>query len=409
MSKNICDNNYCMACGACENICPKNCVIRQSEDTFFLMQKGEGCINCGLCEKVCPVNNCPEDNYPLKAYAAWSLNDKIRKESASGGIATTIYKYAYKNNILTVGAYMDEKFECRLKILEEKKDLNNFQNSKYTYSYPDTIYRQVGNAIASGRKVIFIGLPCQIGALKNYFEIKKLDMDKLITIDLICHGTPMPNYLQQHVKSIEDRNNQKYEYCYFRDPKFDTINFAYTLYTDKDKEPAYVRFVDQDDVYQIGYHEALIYRDCCYTCQYAKTPRTGDLTIGDFHVRDVDECDIDIENVSLILTNTDKGRKFLNDLQKQKKLHIIERSLSEPIQGEKQLRRPSIAGKERKEFVKEYYKDKNFERAANFAFSVIIQKRKLGIDKTKKFIKSMIKKIIPKKIWSALKRRLKKY
>ena len=141
MNRNICDNNKCMACGACENICPKKCIVRKNLDTAFLIQKGNECIECGLCERVCPVNNYPEDNYPLKAYASWSLNDKIRKESASGGIATTIYQYAFKNDILAVGAYMDANFECRLKVARTNVDLKEFQNSKYTYSYPDDIYK----------------------------------------------------------------------------------------------------------------------------------------------------------------------------------------------------------------------------------------------------------------------------
>ena len=409
MNRNICDNNKCMACGACENICPQKCIVRKKLDTAFLMQKGNECIECGLCERVCPVNNYPEDNYPLKAYASWSLNDKIRKESASGGIATTIYQYAFRNDILAVGAYMDANFECRLKVARTKADLKEFQNSKYTYSYPDDIYKEVENEIRNERKVIFIGLPCQIGALKNYFKVKKLDTNKLITIDLICHGTPMPSYLQQHIKSIEDRNKQEYEACFFRDSKFGTINFAYTLYTSDSQKPSYVKFADQDDLYQIGYHKALIYRDCCYSCQYAHTPRVGDLTIGDFHVKDVDECDIDIEDVSLILANTERGKKFLHILQKSKNRYSLERPLNEPIQGERQLREPSVAGKERLKFVEEYNKNKNFEKSAKIAFSMIWKRRKFGIDKSKKFIKLTIKKVLPKKIWSFLKKRFKKY
>lgn len=52
MNRNICDNNKCMACGACENICPQKCIVRKKLDTAFLMQKGNECIECGLCERV---------------------------------------------------------------------------------------------------------------------------------------------------------------------------------------------------------------------------------------------------------------------------------------------------------------------------------------------------------------------
>ena len=72
MSKVITAGALCTGCGACENICPKSCVIRIKEDAGFQMQKGDGCVDCGLCSKVCPVLNMPEFAYPQKAYAAWA-------------------------------------------------------------------------------------------------------------------------------------------------------------------------------------------------------------------------------------------------------------------------------------------------------------------------------------------------
>ena len=94
MSKVITAGALCTGCGACENICPKSCVIRIKEDTGFQMQKGDGCVDCGLCSKVCPVLNMPEFAYPQKAYAAWATDTTIRKTSASGGVAATLYRYA---------------------------------------------------------------------------------------------------------------------------------------------------------------------------------------------------------------------------------------------------------------------------------------------------------------------------
>ena len=69
MSKVITAGALCTGCGACENICPKSCVIRIKEDAGFQMQKGDGCVDCGLCSKVCPVLNMPEFAYPQKAYS----------------------------------------------------------------------------------------------------------------------------------------------------------------------------------------------------------------------------------------------------------------------------------------------------------------------------------------------------
>ena len=105
-----------------------------------------------------------------------------------------------------------------------------------------------------------------------------------------------------------------------------------------------------------------------------------------------------------------KGEKnFYIFCKKSKNIYSLERPLNEPIQGERQLREPSVAGKERLKFVEEYNKNKNFEKSAKIAFSMIWKRRKFGIDKSKKFIKLTIKKVLPKKIWSFLKKRFKKY
>ena len=406
MSKVITAGALCTGCGACENICPKSCVIRIKEDAGFQMQKGDGCVDCGLCSKVCPVLNMPEFAYPQKAYAAWATDTTIRKTSASGGVAATLYRYALKQGYYFVGAYLNDSFECHLAIGSTEEDIRKFQNSKYTFSFPDEIYKQVGRLVKQGKDVLFVGLPCQVAAVKNYFKTSNLSFEKLILVDIICHGTPNPDYLKSHIAAVAGR--EKVEKCFFRDANFDTSKFAYTLYKHTSNDPFYKKYVDEDDLYQIGYHGALIYRDSCYVCQYAQTNRCSDLTIGDFHVWDVESCDIDIENVSTILINSEKGMKLLEDIKSDNALIAIERSLDEPIRGEKQLRHPSIAGPERKQFLVEYQKSHDYELAANIAFRGIVRRRKLKIEKIKMQVKKTIKIFVPRKLWLLMKKSVKK-
>ena len=88
----ICDVNLCTACGACENICKKGAIkkVKKWDDSWYMEIDSEACVECGLCKKVCPNLNLPEENYPFKAYAAWSNDEKIHATSASGGIATEL-------------------------------------------------------------------------------------------------------------------------------------------------------------------------------------------------------------------------------------------------------------------------------------------------------------------------------
>lgn len=43
----------CINCGACEEVCPVNCIIEKDEKRFI---NSEDCIDCGACKEVCPVD-----------------------------------------------------------------------------------------------------------------------------------------------------------------------------------------------------------------------------------------------------------------------------------------------------------------------------------------------------------------
>lgn len=94
--------------------------------------------------------------------------------------------------------------------------------------------------------------------------------------------------------------------------------------------------------------------------------------------------------------------KLLEDIKSNNALIAIERPLDEPIRGEKQLRHPSIAGPERKQFLVEYQKSHDYELAANIAFRGIVRRRKLKIEKIKMQVKKTIKIFVPRKLWLSL-------
>lgn len=44
----------CIACGACEPVCPVDCISAQDDDKRVIDE--EICIDCGACVEVCPVD-----------------------------------------------------------------------------------------------------------------------------------------------------------------------------------------------------------------------------------------------------------------------------------------------------------------------------------------------------------------
>jgi ferredoxin len=45
--------NDCVACGACEAVCPVS-AIKAGEPNFILDK--EACTDCGACDDICPVD-----------------------------------------------------------------------------------------------------------------------------------------------------------------------------------------------------------------------------------------------------------------------------------------------------------------------------------------------------------------
>lgn len=43
----------CIACGACESVCPVNVI--SAGDPIYVIDM-DGCIECGACDEICPVD-----------------------------------------------------------------------------------------------------------------------------------------------------------------------------------------------------------------------------------------------------------------------------------------------------------------------------------------------------------------
>lgn len=410
MNKSICEKIECTACGVCELACPKECITKHinPDASWYLTLNTDECVECGLCGKVCPNLNIPMLNYPTKAYAAWCTNEQEHKTSASGGIAVTLYRYAISSGMYIAGVGLDEKFEAHYYLTNKVDDIKKFKNSKYTYSYLDDTPIKIKECLKKGIDVLFIGLPCQVASVKNFVSLSR-GSGNLYTIDLVCHGTPPPQYLHEHIKAVEKINEKESKMIFFRDPAYSTDKFAFTMYGEsifdqtnlllKNHKPFYKKYVDQDDLYQIGYHRALIYRDCCYQCHYAKRERVGDLTLGDYHgLGQASPYYKNYDQVSCVLVNTEKGNDFWNRIIVTGNIESYERPVQEPLEHEKQLNAPSVAPAQRKKFIEFYEKNHDYEVAASVAFESYVKlNRRQQMFPIKK-IKSTLTKMIPRSI-----------
>lgn len=340
----VCDQNMCAGCGLCLKICPVNAI--RIDDTLYAQNAvidSEKCIKCNRCHLSCPQNTPVKANKPIEWYQGWIDNSQDRKQSASGGIA-----YALAKNVIRKGGFVAS---CLLKdgvfmfmATQDEEELKNFRGSKYVKSDPASVYKSVKKLLKAGKQVLFIGLPCQVAGIKRF--VGEGLAENLITVDLICHGTPSIELLKLFLKQY-DIDLKKVNMISFREKQ------NWSISTDiKTIGPRQI--VDR---YTLAFLSHLSYTDNCYSCKYASIERVSDITLGDSWGTDLTAEEK--EGISLILCQSKKGLSLLRDSD------IITKpvDLDNAISKNHQLSRPSVAHKYRGHFFKYLDEGKNFNRA----------------------------------------------
>ena len=345
----ICDHKLCTACFACMSVCPKGAISKVvntlGEEMPFVDPKK--CVDCGLCISLCPTNNKPNMQRAGYCYAAWSKSEDDLLKSSSGGIGTVLSRGLVNKGGVVYGSTFSEAQVFHVRI-DSETDTDKLRGSKYVKSDIRDCYRRVLDDLRNGKKVLFIGTPCQVAGLKAFTDKKYPD---LITVDLVCHGTPPFLYLKEHLDKMCSQSNKgkRWDTAVFRFGKSFLMKVFYKGEIVYQKGAA-------DDFYYSAFLDGMIFRSNCYHCQYACPERVGDLTIGDFWGINRRKIGSDYDGkISLILPNTQKGTALLQTCMDELNLFKlpIEDALN-PQQGN--LLHPSVPHKERELFEQLYPK-----------------------------------------------------
>lgn len=361
--RTVCAENSCTGCMACIGKCKKGAItIKDSLSAYNAVIDADKCVNCGMCEKVCPRNQKVEQHKPISWQEGWAEED-IRMNASSGGAASAMMKYFVENGGY-IAACLFKNGEFVFDITNKTEDIVNFVGSKYVKSNPVGIYTKVVDKLVSGDKVLFIGLPCQVAAVKNSTATLSDDqVQNLYTVDLICHGTPSPQILNLALKEkgIDIRSLTKIRFRNKTDFRLSS--------QDEEQEYKTITPVGVQDMYTHAFLTSLDYTENCYSCQYATLGRVADVTIGDSWGSDL-PSDEQGKGVSLLLCQTDKGI----NLVKKSGMQLKEVDIDKAIKANHQLRHPSVAPEGREVFFANL--DKGFHKAISKCAPKVYYKQK---------------------------------
>lgn len=312
----ILDKSKCCGCTACFNICPKKCITMEADFEGFkypIIDEQE-CINCGLCEKVCQCLKTRIDEGKPIAYAVQNKDADVLRSSTSGGFFTPLAEYIIENDGVVYGVAFDKDFNVIHKKCDQtnKSEIKDFRGSKYVQSELGSVFLEIKEYLESGKLVCFSGTPCQVEGLKSFLNKA---YENLITVDLVCHGTPSPKLWNKYLEYQRKKYKSSVIGVNFRDKTYGYHSGAMEIKFESGTEYHGSARVD----YMLkSFLKEISSRPSCYKCQFKQINHSSDFTI-------FDSWNID----KLIEGKQDDDRGYTNVFVQSNRGEVVFKELSE--------------------------------------------------------------------------------
>ena len=256
-------------------------------------------------------------------YAAKHRDASVRAASRSGGVFTALSDAILDDGGVIYGCALDDSFLAFHERAADRQARDRFRGSKYIPSRMGDCYARCAQDLKDGLSVLFSGTPCQIEALNGFLEIRKVPTDKLVTLEVLCHGVASPKVWTRYLEWIADGG--QIDGAEFRDK----ARFGWTAH----KETVTVNGeAKSSDAFAQLYRQHIITPDHCAACRFKRTERAADVTIGDYwHLNEIDpQFGADDQGVSFVLLNSAKGEELFHRCASD--LEVRQYSLSRSMQ-----------------------------------------------------------------------------
>ena len=278
------DPTVCSGCGLCSTICPKSCISMQPDKEGFLspvIDENE-CINCGICLKSCPADQNGDRLFfagETKYFATIISDDDMLLRSSSGGMFGILAEHFLSMNGYVCGCVYNDNMEAVHVVTNKKDVILKMYGSKYVQSRVYECFNKTKELLSLGAPLLFVGTACQIAAIRTYLG---KDYEKLLCVEILCHGVPSPALFSNYVKHLERSLGGQVSDVRFRDKGkhgWGSEHRTCIVYTKNSVEKKHRPFLP---AYFSSFFYGLNLRESCYKCKFAKLTRTADITIGDF-------------------------------------------------------------------------------------------------------------------------------
>ncbi len=356
----ITDKSSCCGCTACASVCANRAITMKPDVLGFLYPEVDEtkCTNCGLCDKVCAFNDHYSTSHNFDEPIVVGARHKQMNEiatSRSGAAFIAISDVVLRRGGVVYGAGYKDHFRVVHKCATNATERNEFKGSKYVQSDLEDTFLRVKQDLKDGRTVLFSGTGCQTAGLASFLG-EKLS-EKLILVDIVCHGVPSPYIWRDYLDYLEKKNGAKIVEVDFRDKE----KYGWSSHRESFVFEGKGKKILTDYTYLFYKH--IMLRHSCGVCPFTNTRRTGDITIADFWGWQKTDKNFNADNkgISLSLINTEKGKTLFDEAKAD--LNVIDAKLENCLQNN--LRHPSVISPERNNLEADY---------ARFGFEYVYKK-----------------------------------
>lgn len=189
LKRDVIDAGLCTHCGLCIEACPVDVIGTSSPAEGSLPTLVGECPACDICVEICPgktvdFGHMREEHYEdgsrfheflgnyRNIYLGHASDPDVRSSGSSGGVITALLLHARAHDKVDGALVLSEEenrpYQFRSKIVETEEEIRKAAQSKYV------IPGQMGvGAVTDYRKrLAYVGLPCQIHAIKKLEGIR---------------------------------------------------------------------------------------------------------------------------------------------------------------------------------------------------------------------------------------------
>ncbi len=240
LKKEVIDCELCTRCGTCIGVCPVETLAYADGE---VRDVGGRCVQCGRCSAVCPGKDFPLDEWSKtlfhKAYDTGCLfgtyqgiynvrpkEAQIRTAGSSGGMVTHILTALLEEGRIDGAVAVHEKpgepYRFEPFIAADREQILAAAQSKYVIIPVNQIIREIRR---SGKKVAYVGLPCQIQGMRKAMKQDPRLADQIVVLISLFCGFNMEEAATEYLISKSRISRQEIDMVRYRQRKGNQTGF----------------------------------------------------------------------------------------------------------------------------------------------------------------------------------------